>query len=231
MGKPLTKWPHFEQIIVYCLSYVKYFYKRSYLMTIKSVSQWFMIISKSGWIIQFELFYFSPTLKDSNLFGHMTPLWCHWIDGYMTLPLWLPGYRVIVWRWNNWNVQSNKVNYWWKPQGRKQYESMNSPWKYTFKESRDKNKTTLVRYSVQQEPWKIRQGRNPESEGRRTPEEIAKARILSPKDGEPSKKIESEGCMIKLFKTISSGVGRRVSALAISSVVLVEQNTLLGVFN
>ena len=158
-------------------------------MTIKSLSQWFMIIYKSGWIIQFELFYFSPTLKDSNLYGHMTPLWCHWIDGYMTLPLGLPGYRVIVWRWNNWNVQSNKVNYWWKPQGRKQYESMNSPWKYTFKESWDKNKTTLVRYSVQQEPWKIRQGRNPESEGRRTPEEIAKAGILSPKDGEPSKKI------------------------------------------
>ena len=45
------------------------------------------------------------------------------LTGHMTLPLWLPGYRVTVSRWDNSNVHSNKMNYWWKPEGRKEYES------------------------------------------------------------------------------------------------------------
>ena len=63
------------------------------------------------------------------------------------MSLWLLGYGVIVWRWKNSNVQSNNVNYWWKPQGKEGYESMNcSPWYHGIK-----IKTTLIRYSVQPE--------------------------------------------------------------------------------
>ena len=73
--------------------------------------------------------------KIQNMFGHMSPLWCH-----MILLLGLPGYRAIVWRWSNWNVHSIKVNYCLKIQGRKNYKSTNSsPWKYKLKKSRDQN--------------------------------------------------------------------------------------------
>ena len=47
----------------------------------------------------------------------------------MTLPLWLPGYRVIAWRWNDSNVHSNKVDYWWKPEGKEECETGNIPHK------------------------------------------------------------------------------------------------------
>ena len=60
---------------------------------------------------------------------------------------------VIVWRWYNSNVQSNKVDHWWKLEGRKDKKAANVPHKN--KNSRNdgtKIKTTSVRYSIQPDP-------------------------------------------------------------------------------
>ena len=77
---------------------------------------------------------------------------------------WVPSNCLEI---NNWNAHSNKVNYWWKPLGRWHCESRNSsPWRCTFKKSRDENKkhTRLVFCST------------------RTPSEITKAETLRPSD-------------------------------------------------
>ena len=67
---------------------------------------------------------------------------------------WIPSDCLEI---NNSNVQSNKVNHWWKTLGRWQFESRNSsPWRYKFRKSWDKNKNhTRSVFCSTRTPWKI----------------------------------------------------------------------------
>ena len=129
IGKLLTRAPFQTEFFIYRLCYINSFYERPYHISIKSICWSNMIISSAqiGSIIQFDLFECSPSWTIQNMFNPMTPFPCRSITDHVTLLWWFPGYRMIVWRWNKSNVNSNKVNYWWKIQGRKEYESMNRP--------------------------------------------------------------------------------------------------------
>ena len=92
----------------------------------------------------------------------MTPLWCHWKIGHTTLSLWLPGYRLIVWRWTIWIYTPTKWIIWENQKVERNMKAEN-------KNSRNRGikiKNTLLSVFC----------------STRTPEEIAKAESLRPSD-------------------------------------------------